>query len=66
MLENICIILVETSHTENIGLTSRVIKAIELILYLVNTLILLDSKVITLSAGANDVILLVKQLSSRH
>ncbi|MFV9997067.1 MAG: tRNA (cytosine(32)/uridine(32)-2'-O)-methyltransferase TrmJ [Arsenophonus endosymbiont of Dermacentor nuttalli] len=57
MLENIRIILVETSHTGNMGSAARAMKTMELTnLYLVNPLILPDSQAIALSAGASDVI----------
>ncbi|MCT8343557.1 MULTISPECIES: tRNA (cytosine(32)/uridine(32)-2'-O)-methyltransferase TrmJ [Photorhabdus] len=57
MLENIRIILVETSHTGNMGSTARAMKTMGLTnLYLVNPLVLPDSHAIALSAGASDVI----------
>ncbi|MDX7990682.1 tRNA (cytosine(32)/uridine(32)-2'-O)-methyltransferase TrmJ [Xenorhabdus sp. Reich] len=57
MLENIRIILVETSHTGNMGSTARAMKTMGLTnLYLVNPLVLPDSHSIALSAGASDVI----------
>lgn len=57
MLENIRIILVETSHTGNMGSTARAMKTMGLTnLYLVNPLILPDLQAIALSAGASDVI----------
>ncbi len=57
MLENIRIILVETSHTGNMGSTARAMKTMGLSnLYLVNPLVQPDSHAIALSAGASDVI----------
>ncbi|WP_086113157.1 tRNA (cytosine(32)/uridine(32)-2'-O)-methyltransferase TrmJ [Xenorhabdus beddingii] len=57
MLENIRIILVETSHTGNMGSTARAMKTMGLTnLYLVNPLVQPDSHSIALSAGASDVI----------
>lgn len=57
MLENVRIILVETSHTGNMGSTARAMKTMGLTnLYLVNPLILPDAQAIALSAGASDVI----------
>ncbi|CDG20743.1 tRNA (cytidine/uridine-2'-O-)-methyltransferase TrmJ [Xenorhabdus poinarii G6] len=57
MLENIRIILVETSHTGNMGSTARAMKNMGLTnLYLVNPLVQPDSHAIALSAGASDVI----------
>ncbi|WP_092550181.1 tRNA (cytosine(32)/uridine(32)-2'-O)-methyltransferase TrmJ [Xenorhabdus koppenhoeferi] len=57
MLENIRIILVETSHTGNMGSAARAMKTMGLSnLYLVNPLIQPDSHSIALSAGASDVI----------
>ncbi|WP_340615679.1 tRNA (cytosine(32)/uridine(32)-2'-O)-methyltransferase TrmJ [Xenorhabdus entomophaga] len=57
MLENIRIILVETSHTGNMGSTARAMKTMGLSnLYLVNPLVQPDSHSIALSAGASDVI----------
>ncbi|MBI6547497.1 tRNA (cytosine(32)/uridine(32)-2'-O)-methyltransferase TrmJ [Xenorhabdus lircayensis] len=57
MLENIRVILVETSHTGNMGSTARAMKTMGLTnLYLVNPLVQPDSHSIALSAGASDVI----------
>ncbi|CAM3254487.1 putative methyl transferase in Fe-S cluster assembly [Xenorhabdus nematophila AN6/1] len=57
MLENIRIILVETSHTGNMGSAARAMKTMGLSnLYLVNPLVQPDSNAIALSAGASDVI----------
>lgn len=57
MLENIRIVLVETSHTGNIGSTARAMKTMGLThLYLVNPLVKPDSQAISLSAGASDLI----------
>ncbi len=57
MLHNIRIILVETSHTGNMGSTARAMKTMGLSnLYLVNPLIKPDSQAIALAAGASDVI----------
>lgn len=56
-LHNIRIILVETSHTGNIGSTARAMKTMGLSnLYLVNPLIKPDSQAIALAAGASDII----------
>ncbi|ELX8378342.1 tRNA (cytosine(32)/uridine(32)-2'-O)-methyltransferase TrmJ [Providencia vermicola] len=57
MLDNIRIILVETSHTGNMGSTARAMKTMGLSnLYLVNPQVQPDSHAIALSAGASDVI----------
>ncbi|WHP83296.1 tRNA (cytosine(32)/uridine(32)-2'-O)-methyltransferase TrmJ [Edwardsiella anguillarum] len=57
MLDNIRIVLVETSHTGNMGSTARAMKTMGLTnLYLVNPLVRPDSQAIALSAGASDVI----------
>ncbi|AXW88646.1 tRNA (cytosine(32)/uridine(32)-2'-O)-methyltransferase TrmJ [Lonsdalea britannica] len=57
MLENIRIVLVETSHTGNMGSAARAMKTMGLSnLYLVNPLVKPDSQAIALSAGASDVI----------
>lgn len=57
MLDNIRIVLVETSHTGNMGSTARAMKTMGLSnLYLVNPLVCPDSQAIALSAGASDVI----------
>lgn len=57
MLENIRIILVETSHTGNMGSVARAMKTMGLSkLYLVNPLIQPDSQAISLAAGASDLI----------
>lgn len=57
MLENTRIILVETSHTGNMGSTARAMKTMGLTnLYLVNPFILPDAQAIALSADASDVI----------
>ncbi|HGN0013991.1 TPA: tRNA (cytosine(32)/uridine(32)-2'-O)-methyltransferase TrmJ [Proteus mirabilis] len=57
MLENIRIILVETSHTGNMGSTARAMKTMGLTnLYFVNPKEKPDSHSIALSAGASDVI----------
>lgn len=57
MLHNIRIVLVETSHTGNMGSTARAMKTMGLTnLYLVNPLVKPDSQAIALSAGASDVI----------
>ncbi|WP_440864768.1 tRNA (cytosine(32)/uridine(32)-2'-O)-methyltransferase TrmJ [Symbiopectobacterium purcellii] len=57
MLENIRIILVETSHTGNMGSTARAMKTMGLKnLYLVKPLIKPDSQAIALAAGASDII----------
>ncbi len=57
MLHNIRIVLVETSHTGNIGSAARAMKTMGLSsLYLVNPLTKPDSQAIALSAGASDII----------
>lgn len=57
MLHNIRIVLVETSHTGNIGSTVRAMKTMGLNnFYLVNPLHKPDSQAIALSAGASDII----------
>ncbi|TKI06756.1 tRNA (cytosine(32)/uridine(32)-2'-O)-methyltransferase TrmJ [Martelella alba] len=57
MLHNIRVVLVETSHTGNIGSTARAMKTMGLSnLYLVNPLTRPDSQAIALSAGASDII----------
>nr|WP_314265556.1 tRNA (cytosine(32)/uridine(32)-2'-O)-methyltransferase TrmJ [uncultured Moellerella sp.] len=65
MLDNIRIILVETSHTGNMGSTARAMKTMGLSnLYLVNPLVQPDSHSIALAAGASDVIGNAKIVSS--
>lgn len=57
MLHNIRVVLVETSHTGNIGSAARAMKTMGLSnLYLVNPLTRPDSQAIALSAGASDII----------
>lgn len=57
MLQNIRIVLVETSHTGNMGSVARAMKTMGLSnLYLVNPLIRPDSQAISLAAGASDLI----------
>ncbi len=57
MQHNIRIVLVETSHTGNMGSTARAMKTMGLSnLYLVNPLVKPDSQAISLAAGASDVI----------
>ncbi|MGV3344928.1 tRNA (cytosine(32)/uridine(32)-2'-O)-methyltransferase TrmJ [Enterobacteriaceae bacterium LUAb1] len=57
MLQNIRIVLVETSHTGNMGSVARAMKTMGLTsLYLVNPLIKPDSQAISLAAGASDII----------
>lgn len=57
MLQNIRIILVETSHTGNMGSVARAMKTMGLTqLYLVNPLLQPDSQAISLAAGASDLI----------
>ena len=57
MLQNIRIVLVETSHTGNMGSVARAMKTMGLTnLYLVNPLVKPDSQAISLAAGASDVI----------
>ncbi|GKX51341.1 tRNA (cytosine(32)/uridine(32)-2'-O)-methyltransferase TrmJ [Budvicia aquatica] len=56
-LDNIRIVLVETSHTGNMGSTARAMKTMGLTnLYLVNPLVRPDSQAIALAAGASDII----------
>ncbi|MBK4716047.1 MULTISPECIES: tRNA (cytosine(32)/uridine(32)-2'-O)-methyltransferase TrmJ [Tenebrionibacter/Tenebrionicola group] len=57
MLQNIRIVLVETSHTGNMGSVARAMKTMGLTnLWLVNPLVRPDSQAIALAAGASDVI----------
>ncbi|MCX8956793.1 tRNA (cytosine(32)/uridine(32)-2'-O)-methyltransferase TrmJ [Erwinia psidii] len=57
MLQNIRIVLVETSHTGNMGSVARAMKTMGLSnLWLVNPLVKPDSQAIALAAGASDVI----------
>ncbi|SFN11264.1 tRNA (cytidine32/uridine32-2'-O)-methyltransferase [Candidatus Pantoea varia] len=57
MLQNIRIVLVETSHTGNMGSVARAMKTMGLTnLFLVNPLVKPDSQAISLAAGASDVI----------
>ncbi|RWR02976.1 tRNA (cytidine/uridine-2'-O-)-methyltransferase [[Pantoea] beijingensis] len=57
MLQNIRIVLVETSHTGNMGSVARAMKTMGLTnLTLVNPLVKPDSQAIALAAGASDVI----------
>ena len=57
MLQNIRIVLVETSHTGNMGSVARAMKTMGLTnLWLVNPLVEPDSQAIALAAGASDVI----------
>lgn len=57
MLNNVRIVLVETSHTGNMGSTARAMKTMGLTnLFLVNPLVKPDSQAISLAAGASDVI----------
>ena len=57
MLQNIRIVLVETSHTGNMGSVARAMKTMGLTnLWLVNPLVKPDSQAIALAAGASDVI----------
>lgn len=56
-LDNIRIVLVETSHTGNMGSTARAMKTMGLTnLYLVNPLVRPDSQAIALAAGASNII----------
>ena len=65
MLENVRIVLVETSHTGNMGSTARAMKTMGLTnLYLVNPKVEPDSQAIALAAGASDVIGQAKIVSS--
>lgn len=57
MLQNIRIVLVETSHTGNMGSVARAMKTMGLTnLCLVNPLVQPDSQAISLAAGASEVI----------
>ncbi len=57
MLQNIRIVLVETSHTGNMGSTARAMKTMGLSnLYLVNPLMRPDLQAVTLASGASDII----------
>lgn len=57
MLKNIRIVLVETSHTGNMGSAARAMKTMGLSnLWLVNPLVKPDSQAIALAAGASDII----------
>ena len=57
MLENIRIVLVNTSHTGNIGSTARAMKTMGLSnLYLVDPVSPPDGKASALAAGAGDVL----------
>jgi len=57
MLQNVRIVLVETSHTGNMGSVARAMKTMGLTnLWLVNPLVKPDSQAIALAAGASDVI----------
>ncbi|KAA8995719.1 tRNA (cytosine(32)/uridine(32)-2'-O)-methyltransferase TrmJ [Affinibrenneria salicis] len=57
MLHNIRIVLVETSHTGNMGSAARAMKTMGLSnLFLVNPLVKPDSQAIALAAGASDII----------
>lgn len=57
MLHNIRVVLVETSHTGNIGSSARAMKTMGLTnLYLVNPQSKLDAQAIALAAGASNVI----------
>lgn len=56
-LHSIRIVLVETSHTGNMGSTARAMKTMGLNqLYLVNPIVKPDSQAISLAAGASDII----------
>lgn len=56
-LDNIRIVLVETSHTGNMGSVARAMKTMGLKhLYLVNPIVKPDSQTIALAAGASDII----------
>ena len=57
MLQNVRIVLVETSHSGNMGSVARAMKTMGLTnLWLVNPLVKPDSQAIALAAGASDVI----------
>ena len=64
MLENIRIVLVNTSHTGNIGSTARAMKTMGLSnLYLVDPVSPPDGKASALAAGAGDVLANAKTVS---
>lgn len=57
LLDQVRIVLVETSHTGNMGSTARAMKTMGLSnLYLVNPIVKPDSQAIALAAGASDII----------
>jgi tRNA (cytidine32/uridine32-2'-O)-methyltransferase len=57
MLDNVRIVLVETSHTGNMGSAARAMKTMGLHqMYLVDPLVKPDSQAISLAAGASDII----------
>lgn len=65
MLQNIRIVLLETSHSGNIGSTARAMKTMGLHeLVLVNPKVALDEQAIALAAGADDVIRQAKIVST--
>ncbi|SET01356.1 tRNA (cytosine(32)/uridine(32)-2'-O)-methyltransferase TrmJ [Thorsellia anophelis] len=65
MLENIRIVLVETSHNGNIGSVARAMKTMGIHdLYLVNPKANIDSHAVALAAGASDIIGHAKIVSS--
>ncbi|RKS85136.1 tRNA (cytidine32/uridine32-2'-O)-methyltransferase [Orbus hercynius] len=65
LLENIKIVLVETSHTGNIGSAARAMKTMGLSkLCLVNPIVKPDSQSISLAAGASDIIKQAQIVSS--
>jgi tRNA (cytidine32/uridine32-2'-O)-methyltransferase len=65
MLENIRIVLVNTSHTGNIGSAARAMKTMGLSqLFLVNPISAPDGKSIALAAGAGDVLANAKTVDS--
>lgn len=65
ILDNIKIVLIETSHTGNIGSTARAMKTMGLSrLCLVNPIIKPDSQAISLAAGAHDIIKNAQIISS--
>lgn len=56
-LDNVCVVLVETSHTGNMGSVARAMKTMGLKkLCLVNPIVKPDSQAVALAAGASDVI----------
>lgn len=65
LLNQIKIVLIETSHTGNIGSAARAMKTMGLTqLYLVNPIVKPDSQAISLAAGASDIVKQAQIVSS--